>query len=265
MPSFKTERFFKAECCDDLPRVAIVSFPKSGTYLYGKLLNEIGFVDTEIHVTYDGKGYDDFRGLPVEDKRKRPASIQHAALFPDISSKFRRGQFFVGHIDYACQFSLSMFRCIFTYREIRQCLVSHMRFMIATGRRLEHTERLVALPEGPERMITYLDGLGREFIDRYGNLTGWMRHDGVLKTSYETLYGDYGEERQIAEVLRIADFCDVSLSEEEAVRIRDRTLGARTMTYSGQRSALDPWWSEDAEKRFIEYGGLAINEAFGYV
>jgi len=47
--------------------VAVLSIPKSGTYLMASLLQQLGYVDTELHVA--STTLTDYRGLSVAEKR----------------------------------------------------------------------------------------------------------------------------------------------------------------------------------------------------
>src|SRR5260370_41814167 len=52
----------KKSSADGLPyRVMIISVPKSGTYMYAKLLETFGLVPTSLHFSDDGTSYTDYR------------------------------------------------------------------------------------------------------------------------------------------------------------------------------------------------------------
>ena len=117
-------------------KVAIISLPKAGSYLLAELLRSLGLVSTGLHVTADGSGFTDYRFISLEEGRRNYRNYVYKMPFDEVVEGVRPGQFVVGH--FHCngyiKRCLRDFKKIFIVRELRHCLISHMRFLKDAGR-----------------------------------------------------------------------------------------------------------------------------------
>ncbi len=259
--SFKSAR-------GNVSRPAIVfSLPKAGTYLVAKMLLEIGLVDLEVHLSLDV--YSDYRFRSNVEKfaRVRELSVE---LPIEVSARLiRPGQFAVGHIPCGSrtQELFADFTKLMVVRDVRDSLVSMMRFhyrrQVADPMWMPAQRGWLARPEGPSRMLGFLDTFGADLMTDARRVQPWLeggRADLVLR--FEQLIGDLGAEAQQSAVEQLAK--TVGAGRADAVRVLQASIGAETLTYSGQRTDRSGFWNADVEEKFVEIGGRGVSEALGY-
>lgn len=245
-----------------LPRVAIISTPKAGTYLVGRLLENLGWIDSEVHASRDS--FTDYRNLTVEEKRADPTRLEVNLSINFTASLVGPGQFLVGHLpcDEKTIRSLNGYKIFFLYREMRASFVSWIRFLIA-GNRLNSTpDRGLTKTLTRESLISFLDSLGESYFAMASAAAHWITYPDAVKISFETLMGDHGQE-QLDSVLReLAQ--SLGLDGIETLRFAlSTTRGQSTKTYSGDRTLIEEYWSQEAEQIFIEKGLYNINGLLG--
>lgn len=242
-------------------RVAVHSIPKAGTYLLGKLLSVSGWLDTEIHLMADG--FTDYRGKTIQQKREDYLELLVPAGATDVAKIIHEGQFVVGHLPCDDQIKQVFrdFKQLFIYRDLRDCLVSHMRFL--EKRKNPSHEIWSAIDDGKQKFLKYLEHSGHEFFNIARPMIAWLDEKNVEKICFEKLCGDAGSAVQNDEITRIFDYLGVSrqFSFDELVQ---KVFGANTLTWSGKRSDRTEYWSEDAQGLFMEYGGDRLNLLLGY-
>ncbi len=246
---------------NDLPRVAVISVPKAGTYLVGHLLKTLGYVDTGAHA-WEG-GFDDYRDLSPDEAKRGGAHLARHIGLAELTRLVHGGQFLVGHM--ACtagnRRDLAGLRKLLLLRDLRDTVVSHMRFMADAGRAVG--QDWVEIPYGPERLVRYLQTLGRAYIKLVAGVCPWLDEPDLHIVRFESLMGDYGERKAAAAVKGLS--AHIGLQKPPAWnRIRGQILGQPTKTWSGQRSRRDGLWTADAESAFVELGGVELNTAIGY-
>ncbi|OYQ31565.1 hypothetical protein CHU95_20705 [Niveispirillum lacus] len=246
---------------DDLPRVAVISVPKAGTYLVGHLLKTLGYIDSGAHAGMGG--FDDYRDLsPAEAKQGGPHLARHIGL-SELTRLLHGGQFLVGHIPctFANRRDLDGFQKLLLLRDLRDAVVSHMRFMADAGRAAG--QDWVDIPHGPDRLLRYLQSTGRIYMQMVAGVRPWLDVPDMLTVRFETLMGDQGE-RQAAATIRALS-THIGLQKPPAWnRIRHQVLGQPTKTWSGQRSRRDGLWTAEVENAFAALGGVELNVAMGY-
>lgn len=248
-------------------RVFVVSMPKSGTYLVSSILKQFGLVDIEVHISTSS--FVDYRGQSIDEKLYK--AREHVFNLPvEISTPLiRPGQFGVGHLpfDYRHKLLLNNFVRIFTIRELRDSLVSYMRFehkrMARDPGRYADRRKWLDESEPQARMLGFLSAFGADVMQYFRQTMPWCSDPNSVVLQFEKMCGDYGIEDQLSTVELIQNKLEVdtSLRPERIIR---SSLGQETLTYSGSRTGYEEFWSHDAEIFFVENGGDEMNAAMGY-
>lgn len=242
-------------------KVAVFSIPKSGTYLLAEILKQIGYVDTEVHLRVPSVS--DYRGKLLDERRKAYLHLTFDIDASEIARLVLNGQFIVGHMPYNDHIKtvFNNFRIIFSCRELRDTLVSAMRFM--SKRHNPDNEAWTNVPDGPERLVKFLDLTGGELITWYRTMAGWLADPNVLSIRFERLLGDGGEDERHKEIRRICEYLGVadSISVDTLVH---SCFGVETLTWSGKRTDKAVYWSDEAESLFQKLGGDKINNLLSY-
>jgi hypothetical protein len=245
-------------------RIIICSIPKAGTYLVDRLLELLGCVPSRLHLssTY----LTDYRFATLREARERYERLITAVPLDRAVALHLPGQFSVGHLE--CNTwtrrVLADVKKVFVYRDLRDGLVSFLRFLAATGRGGETTKRWKDLPAGPEQMLRFLDANGQVYFDMALPMLDWLEQPDVFFVRFETLYGDIGEEAQQELIYRLHAFLSLSGTLSDLSALRNSLFGAPTMTWSGERAAREPYWNEAVEQRFVQFGGREANRRLGY-
>ncbi len=227
--------------------VFVNSIPKSGTYLLAAILEELGLAFTQWHVfeTF----YDDYTGVPLELARAKPQHYRVRQGVDRTISRLCPGQFAVGHLQFNQRTRLALEGCrvIFLKRDLRECLVSHMRWQAATGRDRSAWTRV----EDPrQRMLAYLSKWGRSFINRARSVAEWEAHAHHVFT--------FGELRRERAPNRVAAAMDLDASPGRAPQDTQDTL---------TRMPPVDWscfWSDDAETKFRQLQGHVLNASLDF-
>lgn len=227
--------------------VFITTIPKAGTYFMAALLRELGLRDLRRHVYPDcyhdyGQAFykDGGRGIPKEIERPIEVFAEDAGP----------GGFAVGHLHCGKRerAALSGCRVIYLVRELREAIVSAMRFEVYTGRDARAWTRL----EDPRlRLLGYLEHHDI-VIHRARHTADWRWHADL------TL--DFRELRRLAIVNRLIGWLGAPVSDADVV------LEAASRQDTLTRVPPDEfgYWSDDAEAWFVAHGGPELNESLGY-
>ena len=227
--------------------VFVTTIPKAGTYLMAAILRELGLRDLRRHVYPDAyhdyaKTYykDGSRALPTEVHRPIESFAQDAGP----------GGFAVGHLHCGARERAALQGChvIFLVRELREAIVSAMRFQAGTGR---DTDAWTRCDDPAKMLMGYLQKYNT-VLDRAANMVNWRWHASV------TL--EFRELRRVAVVGRLARWLDVAGPDPAGVVERARA----EQTLTRLPAASTGFWSDAAERVFIERGGPDLNEALGY-
>jgi hypothetical protein len=245
-------------------RVVIITTPKSGTYLWSKILALAGFGQTYLHLSESFLS--DYRFKSFEEMRQRYKEFSRVVPLKDSVRLIKPGQFAVGHLRYSPENVeiLGDSILVFSHRELRQALVSHMRFYMLPGRG-GSDDSWKRIEDGQERMVEFLRRWGEELISgSHRPLVGWKSHPAAYVLRFEEAMGDFGIEKSIACIGGMLAHAGMRLQPEEVRAILQQAIGSETQTYSGARSTLDAHWSEEAERLLRPFGGQEVNDAFGY-
>jgi Sulfotransferase domain len=245
-------------------RIVVCSIPKAGTYLVAELLTRLGCVATKLHLS--SQVLSDYRSATVREMREEFARFTVPLDVPEVLPLMLRGQFAVGHLHCTNENRSTMQACkiLFVYRDLRDALVSFVRFVGDTGRGGEAAEAWRHKPDGPEKMLLALDQLGQTFFDTAMPMLDWLGATEVLPVQFESLYGDAGSDAQRQLVEEIHDFLDLAVPLGDVQVLLHDLIGAPTKTWSGKRSTRNVFWNDEVEERFRSLGGHDANARLGY-
>ncbi|MQX56097.1 hypothetical protein [Sinorhizobium meliloti] len=246
-------------------RVFLCTIPKSGSYLFGALLEAMGLTRAGIAITMNGFG--DRRFATKNELISADRSQKIGIPAQDAVSLIGCGQFAHGQID--CNWAMHQYlrdtKVVFTYRDLRDVLVSHMRWVARSYKGTSSTNEWRDMDDSSEKFLAYLNDIGRDFLlSKCYPVIGWFFHSNTLSVSFERIYGDYGREEQLAAIGQIADYCGASLTRQTAISVLKSTIGVQTFTWSGARSSWKSVWSAEADEFFISLGAREINSLLGY-
>jgi len=265
---------------DGRNRGMVISIPKAGTYFTVQLLKAMGVKMSHLHLRYDdqGSGVYDFRNAP----EKMSMSEQEACFMPmnlEASlSMVKGGEFAVGHLPPLPEVKTKLcgaFKLIFQVRNLRDCLISHMRYMIKIGGITVQEHPWCEIADERERFKQYL----WHYADKVGPLVhmkliaSWEYdiHDPypgmeLFKLRFEDLVC---RDRRVAvsSVNALANFLGLELP-SSAESLLDCVLAQDTLTRSDGLTVRERYWSPFAEQWFAEricdIQGSDINKMIGY-
>lgn len=249
---------------DEYEKAAVISIPKSGTYLISAVLEKIGLVNTGVHVWE--AGFHDYRGKTIPDMIHRYSEFVVNASLDMVVPLILPGQYVVGHLalNTKNQNILSSFKRIISIREMRHALISHMRFLENEGRGLARNPQWKEVKNTKARMQAYLETYGSDLIEIAGRVAKWLSDPESLIIRFEEITGDNGEDVAINNILKMASHVGISISFDKAKEIFTSVLNKPTLTWSGKRSSLEKYWSSESEAIFLENNGGELNNILGY-
>lgn len=256
---------FKTEHREDRPRVLVNSIPKSGTYLLAAMLNKMDYIGIDVHL-WD-TGFADFRWKAIPEMVHQYSQFTRVLPLPSTVALTLPGQFAVGHISWTPDNAATLrdFRKIIAVRDMRHALISNMRWFENEGRGLGHPTDWKAIPDRRERMRAFLEYFGAELLHWAESIAGWTEAEDTLLVRFEVLLGDHGTEAQHALLRELAEQLSLELDSQDFDALLATTLNTPTKTWSGSRTCLDDYWSDECESYFSEHGGLKLNQSLSYL
>lgn len=245
-------------------RAIVISIQKAGTYLLSAILGKLGLANAGVHVWETG--FSDYRGKTIPEMVHRYSEFTVNASLEITTSLVIPGQYIVGHIgfDAITRETLASFKRIMAVRELRQCLVSNMRFFANEGRGICHSNDWKNIKNPRLKMRAFLDIYLDELFALARRVSEWKADSEILKVHFEDLLGDNGSQAQTAQVMQIAKHLNRPLPVNDVPKLITSVVNQPTKTWSGKRSSLDDYWSDSCESIFIEKGGNLINAELGY-
>jgi hypothetical protein len=264
-------------------RTLVISIPKAGTYLAALLLEHIGLNDSHFHLKCDnsGIGFFDFRNIPLHISGSEKNTCFRPMPLIDSLKMIKNNGFAVGHlppIPDVKELIYTDFKIIFLVRDLRDCLISHMRYMIKIGEIAVKEHPWVDIKNDKERFQQYLVN----YADQVGPLVNmkliacWeydLRNPypgmEIFKLRFEDLVNQ--DQYISAEVSRnLGGFLEL---EENLIldhrKIIESVIGKETRTYSGEKTIIDKYWTPFAEQwfqeRIYDEQGNHLNEMLGYL
>lgn len=245
--------------------VLICSIPKAGTYLLSDILQALGFCKTHFHISKNE--YSDYSFGSREEHRKAPEKFRVVASYQDVLSSLRPGIHAVSHLP--CEEETqavcrrNAVKVLFLARDLRDCAISYMRFLADTGRDGSWQSEWMQTEDGPRRLIRFLETY-HWFFAAAKPITSWQSCPIASTIRFESLLGDYGTAAQHQAIEQICTHVELGALPLDTNSLLSSTLHTPTLTWSGQRTQRSLYWSDAAEKRFVELGGDVLNRHLGY-
>jgi hypothetical protein len=265
---------FSADCISGKPKVIVNSFPKSGTHLLGRLVENLGFINLPVMLLDDN--YTDFRlkgdwdkWEPIENSSVREYGNPLRIFEPtEVSiNRLRSGQFFTSHLKYTDSIARTINRQkikhLFIIRDIRDCICSWTNWVMDLKSHNHMPELyfyLHALCSEEDRIMTVIEGKDRflksyKYHLDYGR--DWIVNKNVFITRYEDIIGPKGGgkiEKQKYEIKRIAQFLEIDLSLEEVENQAKILWGGRSRTMKfGQSKYWEKMFTSKAIEAFDKH------------
>ncbi len=246
-------------------KVVVNTIPKSGTYLMALLLERLGVIDTKIHL-FDTH-FHDFRNRSLKEIVSMPSEFNVFVPIDQSSRLIHEGQFAVAHIGYLKENAsvLSDFVQLHCVRNLRDVLVSHMRFTLDSRLKTGPSGDWWRGREGYQLLTAYLGGPAKDYIvTRILPMAAWFQKRDVLTLRFEELIGDDGEIAQRNCVEKICDKLELPVPTDILTILQRDVIGKETRTYTGSRSDHRNYWNDEVEEIFRDLGLDRVNAALGY-
>jgi len=250
--------------CRSAGRVLVCSIPKAGTYLLAAILKELGLEDTRLHISREEASIHHQGSL--EQHRTLPEKYRFKLPVQDTVPQIGPNQYAVSHLpfDLDTEVLCRNLRALYIKRDLRDCVVSFMRFVIDTGRDNCTSSDWIKAPEGSERLARFLEEY-RWYFDLWVAPTlGWQMAPNVITVAFESLMGDFGRSDQLQTLSLICRHIGLQPDQIDMGSVIDAALNTSTMTWSGRRSNREQIWSTEVESLFSRFGGKALNRQLGY-
>jgi hypothetical protein len=251
---------FAGHKVEDLSPLVVVTIPKSGTYLIGAYLKEIGLVDSGVHM--DEIGFSDYRNRTISEMVSNYRDFRKIYPLGKSIKLLREGQFAVGHIGFNEQAvsDLAKTNIIFAVREIRTVMISMMRWLSRPGR--GEASHWKSIEDNQQKTLAFLHENGSGLIGWFDAIAGWINCPDVLTVKFEELTADGVTAADLA--FRVAKKAGVTLPIQQAGEMLNKVIMTPTKTWSGKHSELNEFWSDEAEALFRAIGGVGLNQRLGY-
>jgi len=247
----------------DMAPAAVISIPKAGTYMVGLLLEQLGYHDSELHVSQTF--LTDYREMSIREKRRPSFDERNYALPVGAAAQLiGDGQFLVGHLraEDDARRALAGFRKIFLYRNLVDATISHLRFIIDTGR-AQPDAAWARLEPSPAQTLGFLDDFGDYLFNRaYRPLLAWLDEPDVFAISFEELLGDRGRDHRAGRLMALTDFLGVDQDLEQL--LVSQVMGRETKTLSAGRTQAEPYLDDAVRQAFRDLGINALHARLGY-
>lgn len=254
---------FREESIAGLRPSIVLSIPKSGTYQIAALLRLGGLVDSEVHLGEGG--FSDYRDRSLDQKRREYLQFGFAMPLSVACGMVGPGQFTVGHLPCsdAVRPALRGFNRLFALRDLRDVLVSLMRFMAAHARGGPTTQEWQGLPDGPNKLLRFLSHQGGWLMDTARAMRPWLDDPAILPVRFEVLNGDHGTQAQTALAAAVLERTEAPLPDDPE-RLLRWVMQTDTLSRSGQRSERGAFWDQRVEDWFAAQDGPRLNASLGY-
>jgi Sulfotransferase domain len=261
-PCFRIERGHSAH------RVLLTSIPKSGTYLFGELFKNLGFVDSGIHVEgRDGQSFTDYRFTSMREARENPHLKPISWPLSRTLGLILPGQYVVSHLQVTEDMpppALTGFKVVFACRNLRDCLVSLMLFLFRTASQSEALAPLMNIQRNDLKTLFMLKQHGEHLLGEMNRIMNILNRGDVLQLRFEDALISNDEHIRANLMRRVVEFLDVDVDDTEGTSILNKTLRTDTMTKSAQPSNFERYWSPEVEREFARMGGCDLNRRLGY-
>ena len=245
-------------------RALVCSLPKAGTYLVAELLRALGYEPTNVHVSPGS--FTDYRFADLGYALTRFRELERAMPLARVARMMSPGQFTVGHLSPEIRFEVPDFKIVFVYRDLRDGMVSYVRWLQRSGRHPEGDRGWWTLDDGPQKLIGWMreEGDGPGYIRSCAAIAAWIDVPDIAKISFETIYGDYGAQLQQQAIDELYRYLELPGDPPDAGPLIERVLATPSFTRSTGRSRRAEFWNDEVEEVFRSLDGHRLNERLGY-
>ena len=229
--------------------IFVNTVPKAGTYLFARALEEIGYVNSGVHVM-DHHLHDN-RGVASKDLHWAPEEREVSVSAGPLAALLRSGEFAVGHL--GSELSL---------RDVAAagCVVINLaRDPVTQLVSMYHFRSTAVKPSAESRLYMSVGGVeGFKIFLASSPVRQWLRELAMMIDNHPFLrYEDLVQAKVDRKVvgLRLAHTLSSGLS---------RALGQKTSTLSNRdRSRDDDYLKDPAVRQYLEdVGALALSERY---
>ena len=226
-------------------RVFITTIPKSGTYLIGEIVKQLGFVYSGVLLSI--KGVEDHRGADPEIIRTKPQTYYFNKSFADSSRLILPGQYTIGHIPWRNE--MDDFSVIFATRNLRTVVASCTRYYIKREKLLPTPMQKIWTSEAemsPKKIKLWFKFWGREYSDLINDLIESWSDKYIFSVKYEKIDSET--------IQMLSEYLDCPVSKEEAKKVLDIALATYTPTLNKKRTSHLDYWDDEVENLFQKLG-----------
>lgn len=243
-----------------MEKVFVNSIPKAGTYLVSEILRRAGLHQTLWHVAETA--YDDYTRVGRADGRRTPERARTQQPMAETLARIETGQFAVGHLSHkiASVGALKGFQIIFLSRDLRECLVSYVRFMMETGRAAVRGCVWAGIADPTERLMAYFRVDGPVMVQLFRDMAAWLLEPNVTSLRFADLKSPASAPDWLPP---LTARLGLILPADPLGLVRE-ALDSDTITKSKSPTVLSTVWSPECQTWWEDCGGPDINRLFGY-
>ena len=242
------------------PCVLINSIPKSGTYFVERILSDLGFASTRLHLS-GANVCDDNRHIPDELMHVQPTKLRRMLPLHFVARLLAPGEVVVGHIELSQvvqQFRDVGVHVISLKRNLRDVLASLYYFKLSRVSPLSLGDETWRTVGKNDKFLAFLSFFADSDI-RHIKQMGMLMAETPNCLAYEDLLE---KKREPVDLLR--DILGLDCQNEELSSVIEAATQKITPTSNPTRSSWHNIWDERAEKFFERSGLKATNISLGY-
>lgn len=251
-------------------KVYIVSFPKSGTHLMERWVQQLAgrIKDREWLGNVSGNAW-------------KAELSKTADLLPEAMDAFPAGGYLKGHVAHSYEMARALWdhkiSTVFVYRNLRAVAVSIAHHVTDDSERLKHFDKSIFAGMTPTDALPHvIRGRGDHapLADRWCLFAPWLEEQWTLRVRFEDMVNE--PYQTASNVLRyVAGFTaqragmKIELSRDAHDHVVDCMVkaGQRHDTTTFRKGTADGWrdeWTDEAERAFVETGCDQLNREAGY-
>lgn len=239
--------------------ILLCSIPKSGTYFFAAILEHMGRRNCGVHLGPADHHVDYGKCNTLKEARTNHLAYRVTRPTADIIGEMDSREFACSHTGPFLRAScVRPVHIVTTQRNLRSCVVSHCRWVRATGRWEGGSLRGL---DGRQLVAECCRRTGKDFAYAVWPAAAWLVVPHDLALVFEAFSGEGGREAQLQGYTALAHYLGWDGDIGEAI---EATSGADTMTWSGKLTDWEAYWSTEAELYFEGAGLKLINHFMGY-